>query len=194
MSTRVNGANRAILTLLGLLLLLAAAAGLIISFGVRAIGGLTLPRPDRPVLPGGALRAANNSPWFWWVVAAACVLIALLALRWLAAQLATDRIRQLDLTTNDRDGMTTLDAGAVGEAAADEAKTIRGVDDASAHLRTRPGQELVLGLDVAEYADLNTVRNQLEQTVVAHTRQAIDEPDLPITIELRPTNNRRAVA
>lgn len=193
MSTRVNTANRSVLVLLALLLLVAAAAGLAIGFGMR-LAGVTLPAPHGPVLSTKLLAAANDSSWLWWVIAAVCLVIALLALRWLLAQFATDRAGHLDLTENDREGTTTLTAGAVGDAVAAEAKTYPGVQDASAHLRDRPDRTLVLAVDVAEYADLNTVRTRLEHDAVTHARHAIDEPDLPVHIELHPTNTQRTVA
>lgn len=193
MSARVNTANRTVLVLIGLLLLIAAAVGLAIGFAAR-LAGVTLPRPQDAVLPPRTVTAANDSPWFWWAVAAVCVVIALLALRWLLAQFTTDRVGHLDLTENDREGTTTLTAGAVGEAVAAEAKTYPGVEDASAHLRDRPSRTLVLTVDVAEYADLTTVRGQLEAGVIAHARNAVDEPDLLVNVEFHPTRTRRSVA
>lgn len=193
MSARVNTANRTVLLLLAVLLLVAAAVGLAIGFGAR-VAGVTLPRSPDPVLSPKTMTAANDSPWFWWAVAAGCVVIALLAARWLLAQFATDRAGNLDLTENDREGTTTLTAGAVGDAVATEAKTCPGVEDASAHLRERPTRALVLTVDVAEYADLGTVRSQLETGAIAHARHAIDEPDLPVHVEFQPTRTRRAVA
>ena len=83
MSRRVDTANRTVLTLLGLLLLGGGAVGLAASSG--ALG-------DPPqVLPGSARRFEDQQPWFWWAVAGACLLLALLGLRWLLAQVRTDR-------------------------------------------------------------------------------------------------------
>lgn len=190
---RVNAANRTVLALLGIVLLAAGVVGLIIGFGIRTLVGLRLPEPGQPIAADQLLTAANDSPWFWWVVAAASLLVALLALRWLIAQLATDRVRHLDLTENDRDGTTTLSATAVADGAADDAKLVPGVDNASAHLRVRPPQQLVLTVDVALYADLSAVRAQLEETAISNTRHVLDNPDLPVHIELRPTDTRRAL-
>lgn len=193
MSARVNAANRTVLLLLAVLLLVAAAVGLAIGFGA-GLAGVTLPRSQDAVLTPKTTTTANDSPWFWWAVAAVCVVIALLALRWLLAQFATDRGGDLDLTENDREGITTLTAGAVGDAVAAETKTYPGVEGASAHLRDRPSRTLVLTVDIAEYADLTTVRNQLETGAIAHARHAIGEPDLPVHVEFHPTRTRRTVA
>jgi hypothetical protein len=181
MSRRVNSANRAALALLGLLLTAAGGLGLATGFG--AFGRA---RADSPVLPGRLRTFATDTPWFWWAVAAACVLIALLGLRWLLAQLRVDRLHRLDLTTDERDGLTTLHAGALTDAVQDEVRGIRGVSGASAHLRSEPSRRLVLAVDLADYADIADVRRRLEQDTVSHVRQAIDDPGFPVDIELRP--------
>ena len=181
MSRRVNGANRAVLALLGLLLTAAGGLGLAIGFG--AFGAA---RSDAPVLPTRLRTFTADTPWFWWAVAAACVLLALLALRWLLVQMRVDRVQRLDLTSNDQDGLTVLHAGALTDAVEDEVRGLRGVLDASAHLRSEPSRRLVLGVNLADYADIADVRRLLEQQTVSHIRQAIDEPGFPVDIELRP--------
>jgi hypothetical protein len=184
MSARVNGVNRTLLGLLGLLLLAAGGLGLAVSFGALGDAGT-------PVLPQ-AVRDFAEQPWFWWAVAGICLVLALLGLRWLLAQLQTDRVGRLDLTSDDRDGLTTVHAGALTDAVEAEAEGLRGVSGASAHLLDRGGGRLVLAVDLAEYADIAEIRQTLEDRVVAHARQAIDDPDLPVDIELRPGKARSA--
>ena len=185
MSSRVNGVNRTLLGLLGLLLLAAGALGLAVSFG--AFGD-----PNSPVLPQAVRDYAADQSWFWWAVAAACLVLALLGLRWLLAQLQTDRVGRLDLTTDDRDGLTTVHASALTDAVEAEAQDLRGVSGASAHLLDRGGRRLTLSVDLAQYADIAEIRHTLEDRVVAHARQAIDDPELPVDIELRPGKARSA--
>ncbi|MCW2576685.1 MAG: uncharacterized protein JWR28_3049 [Modestobacter sp.] len=183
MSSRVNGVNRTVLTLLGAALLVAGGLGLAYSFG--AFGGR-----ERPLLPQGMRDFAQDQAWFWWAVAVVCLLIALLGLRWLLAQLHTDRVGRVDLTSDDRDGLTTLHAGALTEAVESETEQLRGVVGASAHLRDRRGRRLALNVDLAEYADIAEVRQSVEDRVVAHARQAVDDPDLPVDVELRLSASR----
>jgi len=185
MSSRVNGVNRTALTLLGLVLLVAGGLGLAYSFGAFGDG-------RHPLVPQGMRDFTADQPWFWWAVAAVCLLIAMLALGWLLAQLRTDRAGQLDLTSDDRDGLTTLHGGALTEAVETETEQLRGVVGASAHVRDRHGRRLVLSVDLAEYADLAEVRQSVEDRVVAHARQAVDDPDLPVDVELRPSASRSA--
>ena len=182
MNARVDAVNRAVLTFVGLLLLAAGGLGLALSFG--AFG-------KRPaVLPDAMRNFAKEQSWFWWAVAAACVLIAALGARWLLAQLRTDRVARLDLTDDERDGVTLLHAGALTSAVEDEAKALRGVVGASAHLRDVRGRRLSLTVDLADYADIAELRDRLESELVGHARQATDDPTLPVDIELRPGQAR----
>jgi hypothetical protein len=179
MSSRVTTVNRVVVGLLGLALL--AVGGLGLAYGSGAFGT----RPH-PVLPAGMRDYARAQPWFWWAVAGACLVVALLGLWLLLAQLRTDRVGKLDLTTDDRDGLTTVHAGALTDAVATEAEGLRGVTGASAHLRDRRGRRLSLSVDLADHADIAEVRTTLEDRVVAHARQVLDDPQLPVDVELRP--------
>ncbi len=182
MSARVDRGNRAVLTLMGLVLTAGATAGLLLGAGV-----LGAARSGAPIVPERVRAFAASQPWLWWAVAAAGLLLALLALRWLLAQLSVDRVGRIELTRNARDGMTTLHSGALTDAVQQEVEGIRGVESASAAV-VRPGAEhrLVLTVDLADYADVEHVRSRLEGETVAHVRQAVDDPGLPVDIELRP--------
>ncbi|RBY91666.1 alkaline shock response membrane anchor protein AmaP [Blastococcus sp. TBT05-19] len=182
MSARTDSVNRSVLTLLALLLLAAGGVGLATSFG--AFGSA----PD--VLPQGLRDFAADQWWFWLVAGAVCLLIALLALRWLLAQLSTDRVGQVDLTSDERDGRTVVHSGAIADAVENEAEALRGVSSASAHLRDERGRRLSVTVDLTDYADIAEVRRILEERVVGHARQALDDPSLPVDIELRPGRSR----
>lgn len=185
MSARVNGVNRTGLGLLGLVLLAAGGLGLAYSFGAFGAG-------QRPLLPPSMRDYARDQGWFWWAVAGGCLLVALLGLRWLLAQLRTDRMSRVDLTTDDRDGMTTVHAGAVTDAVEAEVEGLRGVVGARATLLERGGRRLALTADLAEYADIAEVRHAIEDRVVGHVRQALDDPGLLVDVELRPGRTRSA--
>jgi len=73
-----------------------AGFGLALSFGVFGTA-----RANQPLLLPAARRFAHrNTGWFWLVLAAVVVVLALLALRWLLQQVGTDRVRELDLKPN----------------------------------------------------------------------------------------------
>ena len=181
MSTGPARTNRVVLALLGLLLLAAGVLGLLLSYAVldrRATG---------PVLPRQVRTFAGDNPWFWWLLALAALLVALLGLRWLLAQARTNRVASLDLTTDSRDGITTVPAGVITDAVEKEAADIAGVEGATARLRShRGGSRLDLTATLTHRADLAHVRARLEGEVVTHVRQALDRPDLPVLIELHP--------
>jgi hypothetical protein len=64
--------------------------------------------------------------------------------------------------------------------------------DPSASLLERRGRRLTLALDLAEYADIAEVRQTIEDRVVARARRTLDDPDLPVDVELRPGRTRSA--
>jgi hypothetical protein len=179
MSTRVAAVNRAVLAVLGLLLLAAGVLGIVL-----AAGAFGRQRGSQPVLSDAVRAFPKQHAWFWWAVAVGAVIIALLALRWLLMQLVTDRANRIDRTTNANDGYTVVHAGALTEAVEDDATSIRGVTSAAAYV-SHPLQ-VNLRVHLADDADIATVRSTLESSTVAHVREALNQPDLPVHIELRP--------
>jgi hypothetical protein len=185
MSRRANVINRVVLTVLGLLLLAAGGLGLALSVG--AFGAW---RATYPVLPQEVSTFLDERPWFWWVIAGVLLLIAVLALLWLLAQFKTDRTTRLDRTTDAREGYTTLHASALTNAVEDEARGITGVTSVSANVREHRGPRVFLRVELADTADIGEVRTRLENEVVAHLREGVDDPRFPVTIELRPGASR----
>jgi hypothetical protein len=179
MSTRVAVANRTVLAVLGLILLAAGVLGIAL-----AAGAFGRQRGNQPVLSEAVRTFPHGHPWFWWAVAAGAVIIAFLALKWLLTQLATDRANRIDRTTNASDGYTVVHAGALAEAVEDDATRIPGVTSAAAYV-SHPLQ-VNLRVHLSDDADIATVRSTLESSTVAHVRQALNQGDLPVRIELRP--------
>jgi hypothetical protein len=89
-----------------------------------------------------------------------------------------------------------MHAGALSDPSEDDARSIGGVTGASAHVSENPFR-LVLRVDLADHADLATVRSRLEHGTVTNVRAALDDQAFPVDIELRPSASRtpgRAVA
>jgi hypothetical protein len=183
MNTRVDALNRVVITFLGLLLL--GAGGLGLAAGAGAFG-----RSDGLLLPTGVRDYARTTSWFWWAVAGGCLVIAVLGLRWLLDQLRSDHASRLDLTTDDRDGLTVLHSAAFTDAVAAEVETLRGVTRAGARLHDRRGKRLLLTVDLADNADIAQIRTSLEEQVVVHARRAVDDPGMPVEVELRQGRTR----
>lgn len=180
---RRTGVDRALIALLGLLLL----AGGVLTL-VRSLDGFGPRLADDPLLSGAETRfVERNSPWPELAAVAVAVLLALLALRWLFRQLRTQRVGLMDLEPDPRRGATTLHASAVTTAVRDEIEGYRGVRSASARLLNDPRlPDLLLQVDLDPRADIAATRTRIEQEAVAHTRQALGLPDLPTRLTLRP--------
>ena len=178
-------ANRIVLFLLGLLLVVAGGLGLALSLG--AFGNS---RATSPVLPDEVRTFPDDHPWFWWAMAGIALLVALLALLWLVAQLRTHRVSRLDRTTDAREGYTKLHAGALTKAVEDEVGDITGVTRASAQIHDHHRLAMALAVDMTDTADIDRLRGQLENNIVAHVREAVGDPEFPVDIELRPDVRR----
>ena len=180
--------NRLLVALLGLLLLAGGVLAL-----VRSFGGFGARLADDRLLTDAQTRfAERTSPWFWVAVAAVALLVALLALRWLLAQLRSDRIGDIELEPDPRTGATTLHPGAVTAAVCEEIESYRGLRRARPRLlHDQPHPDLVLDLDLDDRAHLPATRRRIESEAVPHTLQALGLGHLPTRLTLRPAPARR---
>lgn len=173
--------DRLVLAVVGLLLLAGGVLILLRSFGVFGTGVAR-----HRLLTDGQSRFFDQRPWAWALVGAAGALVALLALRWLIAQLRSDRIGAFELEPDPRHGTTVLPAAAVTRALAEEIEGYRGVRSASARLLHDPRHpELLLRVNVEDRSSASAVRTRVEQAALPHAQQAVDLPELPTRILLR---------
>jgi hypothetical protein len=174
--------NRTVLTVFGLLLLLAGAAGMAASVGAfgTAFSRRTLFSNRASAYIG------QHGTWVWAAAAFICLLIALAALRWILALLvSTDRAGDLTVPGSRNHGSTTLQPTALTGALTGEITTYHGVDAAKGRMigeATNP--QIVLTVTATQTADLPTLRHRLETEALAHARQALDNPMLPIQLDL----------
>jgi hypothetical protein len=105
--TQLDRVNRAVVSLLGLLLLAVGAYGLLRGAGAFGDGRAGDPLRTQDV----ADFVADNDQWLWAVLAAVALLIAVAALFWLRAQLRpSPSLGQLPVVTGEAAaGRTTLD-------------------------------------------------------------------------------------
>ncbi len=190
MNSRVDRVNRALLALVGLVLIVLGA--LVLALGWSVFG---TDRADEPVIPAGMTTFIHDNPWYWWAVAAACVVIGFLTLRWLVTQLRTSSLSELAVEPDRSDGETVLEAGAISDAVEHEVETMSGVRGASMQLlgqRSKHRHKLTVLLD--ERADINAVRSRLSRQTVPNLRQALDFDDPQLNIRLAlPARRRRRV-
>lgn len=173
--------NRSVLALIGLLLLVAGAAG--IAAGTGLFGNSFR---KTKVIDQDYRHWVARHDWFWLAVAAGSILIALLALRWLFAQATTTRVSHLDVESDRSAGRTVLAGSAVTGAVAGVVGSYRGVSNATAHLLgTRGAPTLLIHATLDGRGDPAEIRRRIQADAVAQARQALDKPDLPVRLELR---------
>lgn len=179
-SAAPDAVNRTVLFIIGLLLAAAATLGL-----VAGSGRLAGVRPDGPVVAAGWAAYTREHAWVWWAVAAIALLLAWIGLRWLLAQLQTDRVSRMDLTGDTSDGLTVVHAGAIADAVQAQAARVPGVARASASLHGPAPHQLHLLVDLTDRADLAAVRDAVATGVANDARTALGQPQLPIDLQLR---------
>jgi len=176
---RAVRANRIVIGLVGLILLLAGAAGLLAGFGIF---GSTL--ENEAVLSARVDRYVDSHGWFWPVLAAFTAVIALLAVVWLIAQVRTNRLRGINVASG-RDGHTYLQGGAVTEALETEVESYRGVSKARVRLSgTRSAPRLTLVVTLDGRVGAGEIRHRVEGQALDHARHALDTDWLPARVDL----------
>ena len=173
--------NRTVLTVFGLLVLLAGAAGM-----AASVGGFGTAFSQRTLF-GNRVSSyiGQHGTWVWAAVAFICLLIALAALRWIVALLvSTDRAGDLAIPGSDK-GTTKLQPTALSGALAGEVGTYHGVDAAKCRvIGDTSNPQIVLTITATPTADLPTLRHRVETEALAHARQALGDPGLPIQLDL----------
>ncbi|UQS23664.1 hypothetical protein L1857_12925 [Amycolatopsis thermalba] len=170
--------NRTLLALCGLVLLAAGAFTLGTHFRL-----LTVLAPDSPLVPG----TASPPTWALYAAAAAGIVVALLALRWLLAQLAhRPKTTTWRFEQNPDTGRTELGASTAIAPLLAEVETYPGVHSARG---TLAGQQdnptLALVVTVEQDGDPTHIRHRLDTDGLPRLRQALDLEALPTTVEFR---------
>ncbi|MEV4455934.1 alkaline shock response membrane anchor protein AmaP [Microbispora sp. NPDC049633] len=189
MRTRSGKGNRIGLALCGLVPLV--AGGLALARALGAFGGAAA---RRPVLDAGTRSFAATTPWFWPVLAAVGVVLALIGLAWLLALLRVDRLHRLRLESGTA-GVTEVDAHPASEALAEQVSAYPDVRRAHAVLRG-PSEHprLDLGVSAAEPADLGALVTRLHDEAVPNLRTTLGLHRLPAMVRLHLTGGHRTRA
>ena len=174
--------NRTALILLGLLLLAAGGAGMAASTGVFHAAfsrGTLLANPASSYI-------GQHGGWLWPAIAGGCLLLALICLRWILALLAsTDRTGDLTIPGDTRQGTTILHPAAVTDALTREISAYHDVDAVKGRIiGSSRDPQIVLTVSPSDSADLPALHQRIETGALAHARQALDKPALPIQLDL----------
>ena len=175
--------NRFALTLFGLLVLIAGAAGLTASTGVFGT-----PFSKRTLFANRvSTYIGQHGTWVWPIVAGVFLLIALAALRWIVALLvSTDRAGDIPIPVRAHEGTTILQPAALTGALTREVGAYHGVDTARGRIiGDASAPEIVIAVTASQSADLHALHRRIETEALAHTRQALGKTDLPIHLHLR---------
>lgn len=184
---RTARGNRIGLGLLGLLMVI--VGGAIVTRSTGLFGGLLGPADEPVYSDNTATWVHDQRPWLWLTIAAAGVLVALLAVRWLLVQLRSDRLGRLMVDTDHRDvpdsGRTDVPAGVVTSAVGQEVAAYRGVQKVRVALTGRPDQpELRLTVTADPDADLSRLRRRITGEALSHARSALDTDRLTTHLQL----------
>lgn len=192
--------NRAWLAVLGLLLLLAGLAVLVVATGLlaplaAALGlGLHAPVAASTVLGAGAAGVFGLT-WVVVLVALVGVILALLGLAWLIAQVprsnaaATFRLHDTAAT-----GMTRCAPSVLSDAVAAQVEALPGVQDADAVLRgSVQDPDLTLRVTVDDRTSIPELLGRLQDQVAGDVGDALDTRlrRLGVQVEVTTTKVRR---
>ncbi len=191
--------NRVVLTVTGLLALVLGVGGLLAAAGVF---GATF--QHRRLLDNRLARYfGTHGHWLWPAIAAVVFVGVLLVLLWLVRLLfSTDRTGDITVTPQAREGSgpdavrtgrTTVQTSALTRAVTTEIEHYRGVTDAKARvIGESRDATLVLEVSASRRSDLPELLQRIESEAVQHVRDALEEPDFPVKLDV--TINDKAVA
>ncbi|GAA1672192.1 hypothetical protein GCM10009765_21970 [Fodinicola feengrottensis] len=177
--------NRALLSILGLVLVGSGGLAIALHFG------------NVPMLPASSpLVPGTDAPpvWSLYVTVAVCVVVGLLALRWLVAQLARKPKSHTWRMENDPDrGRTELAASTAIAPFLAETRGYPGVHDTFGTLAgTRQSPALALVITTEQDGSPTDIQERLDSHGLPRLRQALDLDTLPVTVEFRFTDKTHA--
>jgi hypothetical protein len=173
--------NRVGLALFGLLILAAGAAGIIASTGVA---GEAFSR--RTLFNNRASSYIGHHGWVWYAAAGVCLVITLVALRWVVALLiSTDRAGDIPIPVATQEGTTILRPAALTGALTREIGAYHGVDAARARIiGDAAAPEVVITVTATQTSDLRALHQRIETQALSHVRHAVGNASLPIRLHL----------
>lgn len=180
MTNRPAKLNRALLTVIGLLLLVAGAFILLTAFGVWP----WLPARQR-LLPTGTTLAS----WAPYVVVVVAILLGLACLPWLAAQtIRRPKTNTWRLADDPDTGVTTISNTTAVDPLETDIENHQGVRSAHAWLTGHPADpHLVVRVRTEHDTQLDTLRDEIHGHALPRLRQALALEQLPTTVHIEPT-------
>ncbi|MFJ6988596.1 MULTISPECIES: alkaline shock response membrane anchor protein AmaP [unclassified Streptomyces] len=182
--------NRAVLGLVGLVLLVVGGAVLAVGLGWSPPSWW--PYDDRhDVLLSDADRTRwRDDGWWWPVVIAVLAVLVLLALWWLVAVLRRRRLAEVLVDTGDGAGAVLRGRALEGVLAGDTAR-LEGVSHTHAHLKgRRTAPEAHVRLQLEPHVDPAAALTHVTDRALTHARDSASLTSLPAEIRLRTTKHK----
>lgn len=177
---RSAGSDRSLTVLIGLILVLASVAVLLVGYGV--FGSF---RSRRPLLDPIALDwVGSHAAASRWIAIGVGVVMVIVGLVWVLGSLRPEP--RPDMLLGEAPGeRTVVEHNAVAAAVRADAESIDGVSRARVRLVGTPRRPaLRLTVSLAEGADVRDVWAELDGLVLARARQAFDVDALPAAVRL----------
>ena len=173
--------NRALLVLVGLLLLGLGLAGLLRGAGTFGGDG------DEPVVSGWLRgEARERQVLLLCLLAAAAVVLIWLGFSWLFAQLPKDRpIGNVTLGRTEHASHVEVSSRAITDALVADVRRVEGVTDASARVVRQDPLTIDLDVSLEEGTDLNAVSRAIGDRPKRRLLQALDQPDVDLRAKLK---------
>lgn len=189
MTTRKTLLIDRITTFVLALAFLAAGAAAIWWWSGRSVNGTELPATSSTT----AAADLVDQTWFAWTAAVVSVLVALVALRWIAAHLTPNTVSRLRLGSSDPTGRLDANASKVAGAAADAYADTLGVRSAKGSVVRDRGQ-LVARIDatIEPDSDLALLARRADE-VSSQLLTVLERDDLRCSLRLKVALRGRAL-
>jgi hypothetical protein len=182
--------NRALLAVVGLVLLVVGGAVLAVGLGAPAPSWWIHDGRHDVLLTDAERTRWRAADWWWPAVLAVLVLLVLLALWWLTAVLRRHRLREVLVDTGDGAG-ALLRGRALEDVLAGQAGELEGVAHAQAHLTGRPATpEARVRLRLEPHVDPGTALHDFTDGALAHARHSAGLASLPAEVRLTGVKHR----
>lgn len=179
---RADQVNRAVLSVLGALMLIGGALGLAYSMG--AFGK---DRSKKIFLSDQLLkRLDDNESWVWIVVIVVSLVLAVLALRWLLFQARPQpTIGDFTFPFLEGEGKTSVSARAVVDAVVADLSDQPGVHKAGARLSQQDPLVVDAWVDYDSASYVPAFRQSVQEQIVPRLRKCLEVDDAVVNLELR---------
>jgi hypothetical protein len=173
--------NRALLTLLGLLLAGLGLAGILRGAGV--FGG----EGDEPIVsPWLRAEARERQVLLLSLLALLGLLLIWLGFSWVMAQLPKDRpVGEVSLGRTEHATKVEVSAKAIAEALSADVRRVAGVTDASARVVRQDPLTIDLDVSLEEGTDVNEAGRAIADRPKRRLLQALDLPDVELRAKMR---------